>query len=98
VRIYFRRKGQPKIRLTEMPGTPAFDAEYQRAFSGELKSPSASRHIAAMPQTTSIFGSTRVRPIGFPLLVPFSRALAIPALIRSWMIARWIRQIPEHLE
>jgi integrase len=51
VRIYFRRKGQPKIRLTEMLGTPAFDAEYQRAFSGELKSPSASRHIAAMPQT-----------------------------------------------
>ena len=37
VRIYFRRKGQPKIRFTEMPGTAAFDAEYQRAFSGELK-------------------------------------------------------------
>jgi hypothetical protein len=28
VRVYFRRKGQPKIRLSEMPGTPAFDAEY----------------------------------------------------------------------
>jgi hypothetical protein len=27
LRIYFRRKGQPKIRLTEMPGTAAFDAE-----------------------------------------------------------------------
>jgi integrase len=34
VRIYFRRKGQPKIRLIERPGTPAFEAEYQRAFRG----------------------------------------------------------------
>jgi hypothetical protein len=25
VRIYFRRKGQPKIRLREVPGTNAFD-------------------------------------------------------------------------
>src|SRR6266851_2090256 len=35
VRIYFRRKGRPKIRLTETPGTPAFDKEYQRAFRDE---------------------------------------------------------------
>jgi len=35
VRIYFRRKGRPKIRLTEAPGTPAFDKEYQRAFRDE---------------------------------------------------------------
>src|SRR6516225_11100636 len=28
------------------------------------------------------------RPIGLPLLVPFSRALTSPAWIRSWMIAR----------
>lgn len=33
VRIYFRRKGQPKIRLTSAPGTPEFDAEYLRAFT-----------------------------------------------------------------
>ena len=26
VRIYFRRTGQPKIRLRERPGTEAFDA------------------------------------------------------------------------
>lgn len=37
VRIYFRRKGQPKVRLTATPGTPAFDAEYQRAFTGDAK-------------------------------------------------------------
>src|SRR5262250_123122 len=37
VRIYFRRKGQPKIRLREMPGTEAFDKEYQTAFRGNLK-------------------------------------------------------------
>jgi integrase len=42
VRIYFRRKnGQPKIRLHEIPGTAAFDKEYQRAFRGEMIRPSA---------------------------------------------------------
>src|SRR5215471_15745836 len=51
VRIYFRRKGQPKIRLTEMPGTAAFDAEYHRAFNDEVKLPSASQHTAWMPGT-----------------------------------------------
>src|SRR5271166_679800 len=51
VRIYFRRKGRPKIRLTEMPGTPAFDAEYQQAFNGEVKLPSATQHTAWMPGT-----------------------------------------------
>jgi hypothetical protein len=35
VRIYFRRKGQRKIRLTQTPGTPAFDQEYQRAFRAD---------------------------------------------------------------
>ena len=49
VRIYFRRKGQPKIRLTEMPGTSAFDAEYQRAFSGAIRLPSISQHIVWAP-------------------------------------------------
>ena len=51
VRIYLRRKGQPKIRLTEMPGTAVFDTEYQRAFTGELKPPSRGQRTAAMPQT-----------------------------------------------
>src|SRR5690348_12929531 len=51
VRVYFRRKGQPKIRLTEMPGTSAFDAEYHRAFSAEVKLPSASQHTVWMPGT-----------------------------------------------
>src|SRR5258708_17960026 len=34
-----------------MPGTPAFDAEYQRAFNGEVKLPSASQHTVWMPGT-----------------------------------------------
>jgi integrase len=38
-RIYFRRKGQPKIVLKETPGTPAFEAEYQRAFSDVSQPP-----------------------------------------------------------
>jgi hypothetical protein len=36
VRIYFRKKGQPKIRLVERPGTASFDQEYQKALAGEL--------------------------------------------------------------
>jgi len=37
VRVYFRRKGQPKVRLRELPGTEAFDKEYQSAFRGGVK-------------------------------------------------------------
>jgi integrase len=51
MRIYFRRKGQPKIRLREMPGTEPFDTEYQRAFRGELRPPSADQHTPAAPGT-----------------------------------------------
>ena len=53
VRIYFRRKGQPKIRLRELAGTAAFDAEYQRAFSCELKPPSTRQHSLSAPGTMS---------------------------------------------
>ncbi|MGV8832559.1 MAG: tyrosine-type recombinase/integrase [Devosia sp.] len=35
VRVYFRKAGQPKVRLTEKPGTDAFLKEYRRAASGE---------------------------------------------------------------
>jgi integrase len=51
VRIYFRRKGQPKTRLKEIPGTDAFDEEYQRAFRGKVTPPPATRHTPAMPGT-----------------------------------------------
>jgi hypothetical protein len=51
VRIYLWRKGRPKIRLREIPGTEAFDKEYQRAFRGELKQASANRYAHAMPGT-----------------------------------------------
>src|SRR4051794_13391794 len=49
VRVYFRRKGQKKIRLTETPGTDAFENEYQRAFRGQVAA--ARSHSAAMPGT-----------------------------------------------
>jgi integrase len=39
VRVYFRRLGYPKIRLREHPGTPEFEAEYQRAFAGKVVKP-----------------------------------------------------------
>jgi len=51
VRIYFRRKGQPKIRLRELPGTVAFDSEYQLAFRGERERRSGDQHTVAMPGT-----------------------------------------------
>ncbi len=73
VRIYFRRKGQPKIRLTEMPGTAAFDAEYQRAFSGELKPPSASQRTAAMPQTMRWLCEQYYVSAAFQSLAPSTR-------------------------
>jgi len=34
VRVYFRRPGQPKVRLRSSPGTPEFDAEYRAALIG----------------------------------------------------------------
>ena len=39
VRVYLRRKGHPKVRLIETPGTDAFDEEYQAAFRGEPAKP-----------------------------------------------------------
>jgi integrase len=46
-RIYFRRPGEPKIRLRETPGTEAFDQEYMRAFRGELAPPTPQATRAA---------------------------------------------------
>ena len=38
VRVYFqRRKGDPRLRLRERPGTPEFDREYRRAFVGDVE-------------------------------------------------------------
>src|SRR5262249_19519687 len=51
VRIYLRRKGQPKIRLREIPGTEAFDKEYQSAFRGEVKPVPSRGNSTAMSGT-----------------------------------------------
>jgi integrase len=73
VRIYFRRKGQPKIRLNEMPGTAAFDAEYQRAFASDLKPPSASHHSAVVPQTVRWLCEQYFASAAFQMLAPSTR-------------------------
>jgi integrase len=73
VRIYFRRKGRPKLRLTGMPGTAAFDEEYQRAFGGELNSPSASRHGCAMPETMRWLCEQYYASAAFQLLAASTR-------------------------
>jgi hypothetical protein len=51
IRIYFRRKGRPKIRLTETPGTDAFDREYQRTLRGDVKPAATRGNTLAVPGT-----------------------------------------------
>src|SRR5262249_38628651 len=72
VRIYFRHKGQPKIRLSEIPGTVAFDAEYQRAFTGALKPPT-NQHNAAMPGTMRWLCAQYYASAAFQSLAPSTR-------------------------
>ena len=73
VRIYFRRKGQRKIRLREVPGTAAFDAEYQRAFSGEALPVSPTRHSAPMPGTMGWLCEQYYASAKFQSLAPSTR-------------------------
>ena len=73
VRVYFRRKGHPKIRLTEIPGTAAFEAEYQRAFSDEVKLRSTSQHTAAMPGTMRWLCEQYYTSAAFQSLAPSTR-------------------------
>jgi hypothetical protein len=47
--------------------------------------PAASAARTAASRSADSLG----RPKAFPLLVPFARALAMPAAMRSWMIERW---------
>jgi integrase len=72
VRIYFRRKGQRKMRLTEVPGTLAFDTEYQRAFSGALKPPT-NKHGAAMTGTMRWLCEQYYASAAFQSLAPSTR-------------------------
>lgn len=73
VRIYFRRKGQPKIRLRELPGTAAFDAEYKRAFIGELKHPPRDQRAPAMPGTMRWLCEQYYTAAAFQLLAETTR-------------------------
>jgi integrase len=41
VRLYFRRRPEPKVRLLQRPGTAAFEAEYLKAYAGEVVIPAA---------------------------------------------------------
>lgn len=50
VRLYFKRRGQKKIRLREKPGTEAFAAEYKRALNGETEA-STPAIVLATPGT-----------------------------------------------
>src|ERR1700761_7376841 len=69
IRIYFRRKGKPKIRLRETPGTKAFDKEYQRAFRSELP-PSGNQRSVAVPGTMRWLCEQYYASAPFQLLAP----------------------------
>lgn len=51
VRLYFRRKGQPKVRLPDPVGSPEFLAAYRSAKDGAVATP---RAAAAKPATGSL--------------------------------------------
>jgi len=73
VRIYFRRKGQPKIRLRETPGTEAFDREFHRAFGGEINPPPGNPLASAMPGTMRWLCTQYYASAVFQLLAPSTR-------------------------
>lgn len=68
VRVYLRRPGQPKIRMTAEPGTPDFDAEYRRAIAGEIAPKAPRRPPPPAPGSlraicVSYFGSLDYRAL-----------------------------------
>jgi integrase len=73
VRIYFRRKGRPKVRLNETPGTYAFDQEYQSAFNGETRPPLAKQYTPAMPGTMHWLCQQYYGSAAFRSLAPSTR-------------------------
>jgi integrase/recombinase XerD len=46
VRLYFRRRGQPKIRLTGLPGTEEFMSAYKAAMANNGEAPRQTRSVA----------------------------------------------------
>lgn len=69
VRIYFRRRGQPKVRLSAAPGTPEFDIEYLIAFNREPPASKETLHAADTKGTLrwlchQYFGSATYQELG----------------------------------
>jgi hypothetical protein len=56
-----------------MPGTAAFDAEYQHAFRGELRVPSANQRTSAVPGTMRWLCAQYHASAAFQLLAPSTR-------------------------
>ncbi|HEY3909478.1 MAG TPA: tyrosine-type recombinase/integrase [Stellaceae bacterium] len=60
VRVYFRRKGQPKIRLLSLPGSTEFEREYMRAYEGEARpTPRSAAAAAAAGAAPALPGTMR---------------------------------------
>ena len=59
IRIYFRRKGSPKVRLRDMPWTPAFMTEYEAAKGqAQRQPPKASIRERGVGSASSSFPSS----------------------------------------
>jgi integrase len=59
VRLYFRRRPEPKVLLREAPGTPAFDREYFLAYAGEPAPPVAAAVGVSLRLGPALGGSLR---------------------------------------
>lgn len=81
VRLYYRRKGQPKIRLPEPTGSPEFLAAYRAARAGEAKT--KPQRVGAAP------GSTRSLCRGYFSSAAFKRLDPRTQLVRRRTLDRF---------
>lgn len=99
VRIYFRRKGQPKIRIHATPGTVAFDHEYRLAFDGATVKP-ATRHAPAAPGTMRWLVQQYYSSAAFQALAPNTRKArrrALDAVCEQTGSYRFALMEPRHV-
>ena len=92
--IHGRRLCSQTTALTRARGSRSLPHKIRRTVSRPTRNCAARSRRLAPParcaaRIRSLIGAAILgRPIGFPLLVPLAFARAIPAAMRSWMIAR----------
>ncbi len=86
VRVYFRRKGQPKLRLPDPIGSPEFLTAYQAAMVGMLKPKGAQVQIAS---GRILSGSNRALCVEYFKSAQFTRLDARTQRVRRGILARF---------